>query len=227
MIFVTGDTHFPLDAGKLFKSRKGFALSKLQRTDYLIVLGDFGLFWSKKSVYNKENLQKVQTLPYTLLFLDGNHENFAWLEDFPVVEKFGGKAQRCGENIFHLLRGEIYEIQGNRFFVCGGAVSIDKAFRQPFVSWWPQEDISRAEEQRAIQNLDNAAGPMDFILTHTCPASVAAQMFKGPVIYDVTAEFLDVVKDRIPSTPWYFGHWHMDKDWGRYRAMYDRVLRLV
>lgn len=30
MVFVTGDTHFPLDDGKLYKSVKGFVLSKGQ-----------------------------------------------------------------------------------------------------------------------------------------------------------------------------------------------------
>ena len=227
MVFGTGDTHYPLDAGKLYKSKTGFALSKLQRSDYLIVLGDFGLFWSRKNSKNPKNMRKVQALPYTILFLDGNHENFAWLEEFPVVKKFGGKVQRCGENIYHLMRGEVYEIQENRFFVCGGATSTDKEYRQPYVSWWPEENLSGAEERKAIESLDNAKGPIDFILTHTCPESIVEPMFKVPVTYDVTAKFLDVVKDRLPSTPWYFGHWHVDKDWGRFHAMYNRVLRIV
>ncbi len=227
MVFVTGDTHYPIDAGKLYKSRTGFALSKLQRSDYLIVLGDFGLFWSKKNSKNPKNMRKVQALPYTILFLDGNHENFSWLEEYPVVEKFGGKVQRCGENIYHLIRGEVYEIQENRFFVCGRATSTDKEYRQPFVSWWPEENLSGAEERKAIESLENAKGPIDFILTHTCPESIVEPMFKVSLIYDVTAKFLDVVKDRLPSTPWYFGHWHVDKDWGRFHAMYNRVLRIV
>ena len=227
MVFVTGDTHYPLDAGKLYKSKTGFALSKLQRSDYLIVLGDFGLFWSRKNSKNPKNMRKVQALPYTILFLDGNHENFAWLEEFPVVTKFGGKVQRCGENIYHLMRGEVYTIQDNHFFVCGGATSTDKEYRQPYVSWWPEENLSGAEERKAIESLDNAKGPIDFILTHTCPESIVEPMFKVPVTYDVTAKFLDVVKDRLPSTPWYFGHWHVDKDWGRFHAMFNRVLRIV
>ncbi len=227
MVFVTGDTHFPIDSSKLFKSRKGFALSKMTREDYVIVLGDFGLFWKKGDKYNARNMQQVQDLPYTLLFLDGNHENFDWLENFPVIEKFGGKVQWCGKNILHMMRGEIYTIDGKRFFVCGGATSMDKEFRQPYVSWWPEENISSAEARKAIENLDHATEPIDFILTHTCPESIVEQMFKVPVIYDVTAKFLDVIKDRLPSTPWYFGHWHKDKDWGRFHAMYNRVLRIV
>lgn len=227
MIFVTGDTHFPIDSDKLFKSRQGFVLSKMTREDYVIVLGDFGLFWKKRDKHNSENMRQIQDLPYTLLFLDGNHENFDWLEEFLVIDKFGGKVHWCGKNILHLMRGEVYEIQDNRFFVCGGATSTDKEYRQPYISWWPQENLSGAEERKAIENLDHAAGPIDFILTHTCPASIVEQMFKVPAVCDVTAKFLDVIKARLPSTPWYFGHWHEDKDWGRFHAMYDRVLRIV
>ena len=83
MVFVTGDTHYPLDAGKLYKSKTGFVLSKLQRSDYLIVLGDFGLFWSRKNSKNPKNMRKVQALPYTILFLDGNHEILHDWRNFP------------------------------------------------------------------------------------------------------------------------------------------------
>ncbi len=227
MIFVTGDTHFPIDSGKLFKTRKGFVLSKMTREDYVIVLGDFGFFWRKRSNSGAVYIRDKLDVPYTLLFVDGNHENFDWLKEFPIIEKFGGKVQRCGENIYHLMRGEIYEIQENRFFVCGGATSTDKEYRQPYVSWWPEENLSGAEERKAIENLENTSEPIDFILTHTCPESIVEPMFKASVIYDVTAKFLDVVKNRLPSTPWYFGHWHKDKDWGRFHAMYNRVMRIV
>ena len=52
MLFVTGDTHFPIDGDKLFKEQKRFPFSTLQRTDYVVVLGDFGLFWRKRDKHN-------------------------------------------------------------------------------------------------------------------------------------------------------------------------------
>lgn len=226
MVFVTGDTHFPTDAGKLFKRKKGFPIPALRRTDYVIVLGDFGLFWSKKSIYNRENMEKVQALPYTILFVDGNHENYMWLEEFPIVERFGGKVQICGENIIHLMRGEVYGIKGKRIFVCGGAMSYDKKYRHPYTSWWPQEELSATEERNAFKNLDQA-GNVDFILTHTCPDTIVYDMFGKVPSSNVTERFLGKVADRLPDSPWYFGHWHEDKDWGRYHVMYERVLRII
>lgn len=229
MVFVTGDTHlsyFMKDAGKLFKRRKGFPIPALRRTDYLIVLGDFSLFWSKKNIRNRENMERIQNLPYTLLFLDGNHENFAWLEEFPVVERFGGKVQICGKNIVHLMRGEIYQIQGRTFFVCGGAMSHDIELRQPSTTWWPQEQISAEEERHACSNLDQA-GTVDFILTHTCPDTIMQEMFGKVPSRNATERFLGKVAVRLPDVPWYFGHHHEDTDLGRYHAIYNRVLRIV
>lgn len=226
MVFVTGDTHFPLDGDKLFKRGKGFPAPVLRRTDFVVVLGDFGLFFSKRNIQNAENLRRVEALPYTLLFLDGNHENFDWLEEFPVVEKFGGRVQICGQNIFHLMRGEVYEIQRKRFFVCGGALSFDKEYRHPYISWWPQEQITADEERNAWKNLEQA-GTVDFILTHTCPDTIVNEMFGKVPSCNATERFLSRVAERLPDVPWYFGHWHEDKDWGRFHAMFERVLRIV
>ena len=226
MVFVTGDTHFPIDGDKLFKEQKGFPFSTLQRTDYVIVLGDFGLFWRKRDKHNGKYMRQVQALPYTVLFVDGNHENFDWLEEFPVEDCFGGQVQRCGENILHLMRGEIYTIEEKRFFVCGGATSTDQEFRKPYVSWWPMENVTNAEKEHALDNLDRN-GSVDFILTHTCPDVAARLMFPDSLIWDGTSKFLNIIAERLPNTPWYFGHWHEDKDWGRYHVLYNRVLRIV
>lgn len=229
MIFVTGDTHlsyFKEDAGKLFKRRKGFPIPALRRTDFLIVLGDFSLFWSKKSIFNKENIEKIQKLPYTILFIDGNHENFVWLEEFPVINRFGGKIQICGQNIFHLMRGEVYELQGKTFFTCGGAMSQDIELRQPYTTWWPQEQVSIADENNAWKNLKKT-DHIDFILTHTCPDTIVSEMFDKVPSRNATERFLNKIAEQYPDVPWYFGHHHVDKDWTRYHAVYNNVLRII
>lgn len=232
MVFVTGDVHFPTDAGKLFKRRKGFSFPALRRTDYLIVLGDFGLFWSKKNIRNKENMERIQKLPYTLLFVDGNHENFDWLEEFPVEEMFGGKVHRCGENIFHLMRGQVFSFDSKKVFVCGGAFSVDKELRILGVSWWPHENISYAEIEEALDNLEQANYNVDYILTHTCPQSLIPLMFRHfrsstmqrqSFLSDPTAIFLDEVQRRTEFREWYFGHWHEDKDYGKFHCRYNTI----
>lgn len=48
MIFITGDTHIPIDISKL--NVTNFPIQKeLSKEDYLIVCGDFGLIWDKSN----------------------------------------------------------------------------------------------------------------------------------------------------------------------------------
>ena len=70
---VTGDLHGGLDIQKL---RDWEAGERLTRSDFLIVAGDFGYPWD----FSPEECEEVAWLesrPYTLLFVDGNHERYA------------------------------------------------------------------------------------------------------------------------------------------------------
>ena len=84
MIYVTGDTHGDIDSGKL--TNKRFPRQKsLTKDDYLIICGDFGYIWWG----NRKDLYWVQWLsrkPWTTLFVDGNHENFDIINEYPVSE---------------------------------------------------------------------------------------------------------------------------------------------
>ena len=133
MIYLTGDTHIPIDIDKL--SSKSFPEQKqLTRDDFIIVLGDFGLLWREDKTY-RYWLDILSHRRYTLLFLDGNHENFDWLNSLPVESWHGGHVHRIAENILHLMRGEVFEIDGNTFFTLGGAVSHDRIYRTEGISW--------------------------------------------------------------------------------------------
>ncbi|MCL2631096.1 MAG: metallophosphoesterase, partial [Firmicutes bacterium] len=116
-IFVTGDTHGGIDFNKLISLKQKY--KDLCLDDYVIVAGDFGGVWNKGTL-NKD-LKKYVNLPFTVLFVDGNHENFDLLNSLPVEEWKGGKVHRVAENVLHLMRGQIYYILGKTFFVFGGA----------------------------------------------------------------------------------------------------------
>ena len=82
MIYVTGDTHGEVDFAKLhlFAGEN----PRLTKEDYLIVAGDFGAVWNSQTL--ALTLKPYTELPFTVLFVDGNHENFDLLESFPVEE---------------------------------------------------------------------------------------------------------------------------------------------
>ena len=229
MIYLTGDTHIPIDIDKL--SRKSFPeQNQLTRDDFIIVLGDFGLLWRKDKTY-RYWLDILSAKRYTLLFVDGNHENFDWLNSLPVESWHGGRVHRISENIRHLMRGEVFEIDGSTFFTLGGAVSHDRIYRTEGISWWPQEVPSKAEIDHAIDTLTRHGNQVDYVLTHTCPFDALSEIRLRVNSWDRYGNYsvekaLQAINDTIHYRDWYFGHWHMDFDHNPYHAMYNRVLRL-
>ena len=149
-IYITGDIHgYPKRLSN--KSLKLFRLEISER-DKVIICGDFGLPWCN----DKEDeywLNWLEEKNFEILFVDGNHENFDLLYQFPVVERYGGKVHKVRKNIFHLMRGEVYEIEGKTFFAFGGASSVDKHLRVESISWWEQENFSLYEFDNAVNNL--------------------------------------------------------------------------
>lgn len=229
MIYLTGDTHIPIDIDKL--SRKSFPEQKqLTRDDFIIVLGDFGLLWREDKTY-RYWLDILSAKRYTLLFVDGNHENFDWINSLPVESWHGGYVHRVAENILHLMRGEVFEIGGDTFFTLGGAVSHDRIYRTEGISWWPQEAPSKEEIDHAIDTLACHDNHVDYVLTHTCPLDALPEIRLRVNTWDEYANHsvekaLQAINDAIQYKDWYFGHWHMDFDHSQYHAMYNRVLRL-
>ena len=112
MIYLTGDTHIPVDIQKL--SAKRFPQQKeMTKKDYVIICGDFGGVWDGSNE-EKYWIKWLKNKNFTTLFIDGNHENFDMLYSFPIVELCGGTAHKIDNGIYHLIRGEAYTIDGKK-----------------------------------------------------------------------------------------------------------------
>jgi len=182
MIFVKGDSHGDLYAfsSAIFPEEK-----TLTGNDKVIFCGDFGFIFApgkdKKAICReKKKLDILAHKPYEILFVDGNHENFNRLRHFPVVERYGGKARKIRDNIYQLMRGEIYTIEEKTFFVMGGAYSIDKKYRTEHDSWWKEELPDDKEYKNAANNLEKADFKVDYILSHTAPKEIIRLMGFDP-----------------------------------------------
>ena len=108
MVYLTGDTHGELDR---FKHGR---LRWLGKRDIVVVLGDFGFVWDGSKEEQKK-LDWLRKRPYTLLFLDGAHENYDLLAQYPVEERFGGRVQALGGNVYHVCRGSVLELEGKKY----------------------------------------------------------------------------------------------------------------
>ena len=224
MIYITGDVHGEIDIGKL--NMKNFPQQKyLTKKDYIIVCGDFGLVWnnSKEELYWRKRLQERN---FTVVFCDGNHENFDLLNQFPIEEWNGGKVHYINDSIIHLMRGQIYTIDGLKFFTMGGATSIDKHHRTEGKSWWKEEIPSHEEFNEAMDSLDKHDWIVDYVLTHTCSMRIMDQ--QGYIKENNSLnKFFDMLEKDLQYKHWYFGHFHnsvgIDE---KHTMIYNEIIRL-
>lgn len=224
MIYVTGDTHADLDIGKL--SMRSFPQQRnLTKDDYLIICGDFGLVWdnSKRERYWQKWLSEKK---FTTLWVDGNHENFDYLNALPLTDKFGGKVREITPSIYHLSRGQVLNIDDKKIFVMGGASSHDKWRRKEHISWWSDELPSVQEMERAISALDKENGTVDYVISHCAPRSIQ-QMIADWYENDSLTSFLEIVRTDLSFKHWYFGHYHIDKQINeKFTALYQNIVCL-
>ena len=203
MVYLTGDTH-----GEVERFQKG-ELRKPGKQDTVVVLGDFGFVWDG-SREEQKHLSWLFKRPYTLLFIDGTHENYDMLAKYPVEEKFGGKVQHIGGNVYHVCRGSVIELEGKTYLCFGGAESQDKEEREPSVNWWPQEMPSDEEYAYCEQSLEQHGWQVDYVLTHDAPS-----------------KFLDDILLKMTYEKWFFGCYHKDTQLStKSRCLFCDVVRI-
>lgn len=204
----------------------------LKAGDRAFVLGDFGVgfwngrYWSEETFYDY-----LEQQPYTVCVIDGNHEDFNKLNSYPVEQWNGGQVHRIRKNVIHLMRGEIFELEGKTIFTFGGGYSYDCARRTEGYDWWPQEMPSQEEYQYAYQNLEKHDWKVDYILTHTCPSETIAYISTMHLgVKDFAGGerelnlFFDYIRAETSYQKWYFGHFHVDRElWRSQYAVLDAV----
>ena len=229
---ITGDIHREIDLYRLGNSSWPVG-TLLDKNDLLFVAGDFGLIWDLSP--NELRLREwLEDKSWTTLFIDGNHENHDALKTFPVEERWGGKVGIISPSIIWLKRGEVYEIDGIKIFVFGGADSIDKHLRLPGRDWWSNEIPSYSEYENAVSNLNKHNWKVDYVITHTVPHHEVPTFSNENLLIgtphskyeDPTTFMLQDIKDKLKFKKWYFGHFHIDKTEGRFTCLYRDIIKL-
>ena len=201
MICITGDTHGGLERFK------GKQLRGLGKGDVLIVLGDFGFVWDGGRE-EQARLDWLAKRPYTILFLDGTHENFDLLDALPVEERFGGRVQPLRENIFHVCRGSILELEGLSFLCFGGGESPDKDDRDPGVNWWPREMPSDEEYAFCDANAAAHGYRVQYVLTHDAPSRFLDFTILPAGANNRLHAYFDKLVGQMSYDQWLFGCYH-------------------
>ncbi len=204
MIYLTGDCH-----GDFYRFTKRQRLKLpflLGDNDYVIVCGDLGLLWAKDGEF-AYNLEWLSRLPFTILWVQGNHENYDLIAEYPMEMWHGGKVRHIArDKIILLERGQVFCIEGKNFFTFGGASSHDVeggildmnsptyaqekkaarksglSYRIKGISWWEQELPSLAEIQEARKNLSNVGYCVDYVVTHCLSSSMQDLLTQYPIL---------------------------------------------
>ena len=247
MIFITGDTHGDYERfdPAYFPEQQG-----LTKSDYVIICGDFGLWHDTHR--ERRNLDWLEALPFTTLFVDGNHENYDRLNAFPAERWHGGHVQFIRPSVIRLMRGQVFDIGGKRFFTMGGAAChdvddgildpADPDYRQQVrrleqegrdyyrvkgVSWWADELPSDAEYQTALETLDRCGWKVDYIITHCAPSSINNRMRVDDYPPNRLTDFLEEINGRCAFEHWFFGHYHRTASIGsKHICLYEQILEL-
>jgi predicted phosphodiesterase len=206
MIYITGDTHAEF---KRF-SKKVFDATE---NDYVIICGDFGGVWDESS-YQKYWLDWLGAKPWTTLFVDGNHENYDLLASYPVSQWHGGKVHYIRPNVIHLMRGQVFTIDGLKIFTMGGGESPDLEYRLEETSWYKYEIPSKAELLEGANNLENVDCKVNVIITHE-PSSIIKDFLKlgnnEPIHVTTLNAYFDELSKCSTFNRWFFGSLHLDK----------------
>ena len=229
MIYITGDTHGTTDWEKL--NTRNFSEQEFMNPDldYVIITGDFGGIWGDEE--DAYILKKYRQRNFTTLFIDGNHENHDLLDKYPVEEWHGGKVHKMSDHVIHLMRGQVFKLQGFTIFTMGGAESTDKEYRKEGESWWAREMPSDDEYKEAIENLRKVDFKVDIVLTHCAPEGYIGKEMSGVVDRSGNrlTRFLDslIVDCGLKFKHWYFGHYHRDMDWENFSLVFSSVKLIV
>lgn len=220
MIYITGDTHGLKDLSK-FESKE-FLTEINKKDNYVIITGDSGITWNEETM--KKCIEFYSKFDCKILFVDGNNDNFDILDKLPVSKFCGGNVHHIGKNIYHLMRGEIFDIEGISFLAFGGADSWDSPRAYPFtkrqegISWWERECPSKEEFQNAVSNLRARNNKVDVVLTHE-GTSECAEFFNS-CTRDVCS-MLDKIDKNVNYKLWYFGHHHYDLNIYNKKCMFN------
>ncbi len=220
MIYITGDTHGD------FSRFKDSTTRKIKKGDTLIVCGDFGFIWNGSRA-EKQILKKIGELRYTVAFIDGCHENFKLLEEYPELQWNGGTARSISGKLVHLKRGQVYNIEGKKIFTFGGGHSQDIDIRRETDTWFEQEQPTEADVEEGVKNLLANEGKVDYIVTHEPPQSLKKCLDIDMLHRLETDTFFEQIIDQCSFEKWFFGKCHMNKIIPqKFYALFDNVIRL-
>ena len=226
MYDITGDTH-----GDFTRIERFCEQFHPTRDDVMIILGDAGFnYYGGKR--DQRAQQRMSEMPITIFSIHGNHEmRPGKIPSYHLAQWHGGTVfvEDTYPNLLFAVDGEVYDLDGHKTIVMGGAYSVDKYYRLANGwNWWEDEQPTPAMKKGIEKVLDYCGWKVDAVLTHTVPLKYEpVEMFLSGVdqskVDKSTEEWLDTIEDRLDYKRWYCGHYHTDKKVDRLTIMFESV----
>ena len=202
-VYITGDTHGEFERIKDFCDSCGTT-----EEDILIILGDAGInfFLDQRDERLKAELAEY---PITLFCIRGNHEEYP--------------------NLIFAEDGEIYDFDGKKAVVLGGAYSVDKYYRlRNGIPWFDTEQPDDNVKEYAERQLDKAGWKLDYVFSHTVPLSYEPRWAFLPSINQAmvdktTEKWLEEIYNKLDFGQWFAGHYHVDSSDGNVNIMFEEI----
>lgn len=214
MVFVTGDVH-----GYFGRLERFCAYQGTTRDDVLVVLGDACInFWDDDADVALK--RRIAAMPVTLLCVHGNHEmRPATLPGYRETDWRGGRVwlEDAYPNLLFARDGSLFDLEGARCLVAGGAYSVDKEWRLKDGRRWFADEQPGPQERADVEAACERAGwRVDFVFSHTCPVEQRpTEAFLARVhqrtVDTSTEEWLSAIEQRLTFRRWLHGHFHIDR----------------
>lgn len=197
MLAIVGDIHGEFD---VFAAM----IAQIPARAPVLQVGDFGWWPELRSEWDRAKVSRP------VWFLDGNHDHVPKLlageNDWPCAQ--------------YVSRGTVLELDGRCVLCLGGALSVDRAWREENSEqhgWFAAEIPSEANVEAALTAAERA-GRIDLMVTHTPPDWMIRKHFSpsglrsfghDPATWrDLAAERVERVWRAVGEPPLFCGHMH-------------------
>lgn len=163
-IALVGDLH-----GNVSAADAALRWAAEQGADVVVQVGDFGFGFDTtqhEGSFLPRLCRLTRELELPLLWLGGNHDNWDAIDEQRAEQDLGGSEPwLMSDWIVQLPVGYRLPWGEHGWLVIAGATSVDRPWRHPGVSWWPQEvQLTDAAAARIVA--DHRHAQVDVVLSH-------------------------------------------------------------
>lgn len=209
LIMLVGDLH-----GDYARADHAIQEAHANGITEMIQCGDWGMIWPNKYGPMENQTKRLSNClmrnKVHMRFIDGNHDVFSEL--FPLERT----DHNLTLNLTYQHRGSSHTYpDGTKVVFMGGAPSIDYEWRTPGISWWPEEQITENDVNRALSH-----GRADIVIMHDAAEKPEGLKETSNMTFNMRAadscmrvrRVLDVLRPALRV----HGHYHV-----KYTKMYN------